>query len=69
MAIVDIASMNRAKKLFNDMADVLIEDTLNKKKKYETLYNKANMLKNEINKLLIDFNQLCLENNIDSLPL
>lgn len=64
MAIVDIASMNRAKKLFNDMADVLIEDTLNKKKKYETLYNKANMLKNEINKLLIDFNQLCLENNI-----
>ena len=64
MAIVDFKSMKNDKALFDSMADRLIKDTLNKKKYYETLYNKANMLKNEINKLLLDLNDICISNNI-----
>ena len=64
MAIVDFKAMKNDKVLFDNMADRLIKDTLNKKKYYETLYNKANMLKNEINKLLLDLNDLCLTSGI-----
>ena len=48
MAIVDFNAMKSDKELFDNMADRLIKDTLKKKKEYASLYNKANMLKNEI---------------------
>ncbi|MCR4580934.1 MAG: hypothetical protein K5666_00265 [Bacilli bacterium] len=64
IALVDFKAMKSDKELFDSMADRLIKDTLTKKKYYATLYNKANMLKNEINKLLIDLNALCFENGI-----
>ena len=64
MAIVDFKAMKSDKELFDTMADRLIEDTRKKKKYYATLYNKANMLKNEVNKLLIDLSDLCFANGI-----
>lgn len=64
MAIVDFNAMKSDKELFDNMADRLVKDTLKKKKEYATLYNKANMLKNEINRILIDMEDLCYKNNI-----
>ena len=64
MAIVDFNAMKSDKELFDNMADRLVKDTLKKKKEYATLYNKANMLKNEINRILIELEDLCYKNNI-----
>lgn len=64
MAIVDFNAMKSDKELFDSMADRLIKDTLKKKKEYASLYNKANMLKNEINKILITIEDTCYQNNI-----
>ena len=64
MAIVDFNAMKSDKELFDNMADRLIKDTLKKKKEYASLYNKANMLKNEINKILITIEDTCYKNNI-----
>jgi len=64
MSIVDIKAMKNDKALFDNMADRLIKDTLNKKKYYASLFNKANMLKNEINKILKDLEDLCINNHI-----
>lgn len=61
MSIIDFKAMKKDKELFDNMADRLIKDTLNKKKEYATLYNKANMLKNEINLILIDFRKTAYE--------
>ena len=64
MSIVDFKAMKKDKELFDNMADRLIKDTLNKKKEYATLYNKANMLKNEVNLILIDFRNIATEAGI-----
>ena len=54
MAIVDFKSMKHDKEQFDASADQLIKSTVDKKKEYATLYNKANMLKNEITVILND---------------
>ena len=64
MAIVDFKAMKHDKELFDNMADKLIQDTLRKKKKYDSLYNKANMLKNEISQILIKIQNICFEQSI-----
>ena len=64
MAIVDFNAMKSDKELFDSMADRLVKDTLKKKKEYASLYNKANMLKNEINRILITIEDVCYKNNI-----
>ncbi len=64
MAIVDFKAMKHDKELFDSMADKLIDDTLKKKKRYNTLYNNANRLKNEINIILMQIEKLCYELSI-----
>ena len=64
MALVDFNAMKSDKELFDNMADRLIKDTLKKKKEYASLYNKANMLKNEINRILLSLEETCFSNNI-----
>ena len=64
MSIIDFKAMKQDKELFDNMANRLIKDALNKKKRYETLYNKANMLKNEINQILVKIQHTCYEHSI-----
>ena len=64
MAIVDFKAMKHDKELFDNMADKLVKDTLHKKKKYDSLYNEANMLKNEISQILLKIQSICYEQSI-----
>ena len=64
MPIVDFKSMKHDKEQFDSSADHLIKSTVDKKKEYATLYNRANMLKNEINQVLIEIDDLLKELNL-----
>ena len=44
MAIVDFKAMKHDKELFDSMADKLIDDTLKKKKRYNTYANRKTLL-------------------------
>jgi hypothetical protein len=64
MSIIDFKAMKHDKELFDSMADKLIKDTLTKKKRYDTLYNNANKLKNEINQILLNIQRICYEQSV-----
>ena len=64
MPIVDFKAMKKDKEQFDSSADELMQATMAKKRNYATLYNRANMLKNEINLILLDINKQLKSLNI-----
>lgn len=64
MPIVDFKAMKKDKEQFDSSADELIQATMAKKRNYATLYNRANMLKNEINLILLDIDKQLKSLNI-----
>ena len=64
MPIVDFKAMKKDKDQFDASADELIQATMAKKRNYATLYNRANMLKNEINLILLDIDKQLKSLNI-----